>query len=73
MEEVLEHDRKHAAGQGPKHGIACDPLADGGGRGSGAEELGTVELEPDDRDAIVLITVMAVKESTMRTRAQGTW
>ena len=83
MEEVLEHDRKHAAGQGPKHGIACDPLADGpadavgggvgdgGGRGSGAEELGTVELEPDDRDAIVLITVMAVKESTMRTRAQA--
>jgi len=85
MDEILEHDRKHAAGQGPKHGIACDPLADGpadavgggvsdgGGRGSGAEELGAVELEPDDRDAIILITVMAVKESTMRTRAQGTW
>jgi len=67
MEEVLEHDRKHAAGQGPKHGIACDPLAGGPARNS------TVELEPDDRDAIVLITVMAVKESTMRTRAQGTW
>jgi hypothetical protein len=28
MDEVLEHDRKHTARQGPKqHRIACDPLA----------------------------------------------